>query len=382
MAMSLLAACSGGEQQQPQMPPAIVEVVTVETGAVPNIVELPGRIEAVRTAEVRPRTDGIIERRLFDEGSYVREGTPLFVIDPRDYRAQVQSARAGLDRALAARTNALQIVRRYQPLVSERAVSAQEYDAAQSELRQAEAQVGEARAALSRAQLLLSYTTVRAPISGRVGRAQVTEGALASATQSEPLTRIDQVTPVYAVFTISSAEVLNATQQADSGNLALPGIGAMQVRLKLENGSDYGPAGRLDLAEATVAPETGTQLLRAQFPNPDGMLKPGEFVRGRIEAGVIANGTTVPARAVQIRGEQASVSLLAADGSVVSRPVVLGDLLGARWVIKSGLKRGERVIVEGWQNLQPGRKAQVKGAQPPQGQAQGQTKASDPAKGH
>jgi membrane fusion protein (multidrug efflux system) len=373
----------------------MVEVVTVRAESVPNIVELPGRIEAVRTAEVRPRTDGIIQRRLFEEGTFVREGAPLFLIDPRDYRAQVESARAVLERATAAQGNAAAVVRRYEPLVGRRAVSGQEFDAARSELRQAQAQVSEARAALSRAELVLSYTTVRAPISGRVGRAEVTEGALVSATQTNALTRVDQVTPVYAVFTISSAEILNATERARTGEVEVGGLSTVKVRLTLENGAVYEPVGRLDFTGATVAPDTGTQLVRAQFPNPDGVLKPGEFVRGRLEAGTIADGMTVPSRAMQFRGEQASVSVLQQDGSVVSRPVTLGEMIGDRWIVRSGLRPGERVIVEGWNRVRPGQKAQVKpagGAAPAQGGAApapaatggqaGQPPAGAPTKGN
>lgn len=363
MIATALSACSE-QPEQAAAPLAIVEIVTVKPEPVPNLVELPGRIEAVRSAEVRPRADGIVERRLFDEGSYVQAGAPLFIIDPRDYRAQVQSARAVLERARAARTNAQALVRRYEPLVDRRAVSGQEFDLAQSDLRQAEAQVSEARAALDRAELLLSYTTVRAPIAGRVGRAQFTEGALVSASQADPLTRIDQVAPIYAVFTVSSAQVLDAVQQAGRGDLSFAAGRALTVQLELENGTIYGPAGRLDFTEATVAPETGTQLARAQFANPDGLLKPGQFVRGRLSAGTIANGITVPARAVQIQGEQASISVLGNDGTVVSRQVTLGELLEGRWIIRSGLKAGDRVIVEGWQRVRPGQKAQVKGAAP------------------
>ena len=223
----------------------------------PNIIELPGRIEAIRTAEVRARTDGIVEARLYREGTDVAEGQPLFRIDQRDYRAQVQQAQAALARAEAARVNAASIVRRYQPLVSERAVSAQEFDAAQSTLRQADASVADARAALSRAQLQLSYTIVRAPIAGRVGRAQVTEGALVSATQATPLTQVDQLSPIYAGFTQSSAALSELIQQARSGGLALPDLSHITVRLTLEDGSEYGPTGQLDFAGQTVDPTTG-----------------------------------------------------------------------------------------------------------------------------
>lgn len=236
LAMALaLVACGqeSSQQQQAAPPPPLVTAITVQSAAVPNIIELPGRIEAIRTAEVRARTDGIVEARLYREGTDVAEGQPLFRIDQRDYRAQVQQAQAALARAEAARVNAASIVRRYQPLVSERAVSAQEFDAAQSTLRQADASVADARAALSRAQLQLSYTIVRAPIAGRVGRAQVTEGALVSATQATPLTQVDQLSPIYAVFTQSSAALSELIQQARSGGLALPDLSHITVRLTL-----------------------------------------------------------------------------------------------------------------------------------------------------
>lgn len=358
----LLSACTAEQQPTSGAPPAIVETVTVRPETIPNIIELPGRIEAVRTAEVRARTDGIIERRLYEEGGHVVAGAPLFRIDPRDYQAQVEAAQATLERAEAARANAEAVLRRYQPLVEERAISGQEFDSARSSLRQAEAQVAEARAALARAELLLSYTTVRAPITGRVGQAEVTEGALVSAGEATLLTRIDQVSPVYAVFTVSSAQMLDTVQLAQSGGLNVSSMDDIKVRLILENGTAYAPVGRLDFTSATVSPETGTQVVRARFDNPEGLLRPGEFVRGKIEAGTIAGGIAVPARAVQMQGAQANVSVLSQDGTVVSRPVTLGELTGGRWIIHSGLRAGEQVIVEGWQKVRPGQKAQTRAA--------------------
>jgi membrane fusion protein (multidrug efflux system) len=234
-----LAAC-GDKKDASAPPPPLVETITLKAEPVPNFVELPGRIEAVRTAEVRARSDGIIQRRLFEEGSYVTAGTPLFQIDPRDYRAQVQSSQAALERAIATRQNAASIVQRYDPLIRERAVSAQEYDKARSDLRQAEAQVSEGRAALARSQLLLEYTTIRAPISGRVGRAEVTEGALVTGSQGTLMTRIDQRTPVYAVFSQSNASILDTIDQAKKGALSLPSLARVGVQILLENGATYG----------------------------------------------------------------------------------------------------------------------------------------------
>lgn len=376
--LGLLCGC-GSSSDTPAPPPVPVQVITVKSEAVPNIVELPGRIAAVRTAEVRARTDGIVQRRLYEEGSDVAAGAPLFLIDQRDNRAQVQSSQAALQRAIAAKENAASIVARYRPLMSERAVSAQENDAARSDLRQAEAQVAEARAALARSQLLLSYTTVRAPIAGRVGNAQVTEGALVTAGEGTLMTQVDQVSPVYAVFAASNASLLDTAQQVRSGSLTLPSLGRVEVRLILENGGAYGPVGHLDFASSVVDPETGSQTVRAQFDNPQRLLAPGQFVRGRIEAGTLDNGIVVPARAVQIKGEEASVSLLGKDGTVSNRAVTLGALVGGRWIIKSGLKPGERVIVDGWQKVRPGQKAQAQTQ--PRAQAQAQTKPATAQQG-
>jgi len=361
-AMLITTACSADDQTPPAPPPVAVTAITLTAQPVPNIIELPGRIEAVRRAEVRARTNGIIEQRLYTEGTDVREGAPLFRIDPRDLQAQVQQGRAALQRAIAARRNAGQIVNRYKPLVAERAVSAQEYDQAQSDLAQAEASVADARATLSRSELELSYTTVRAPIAGRIGRAQVTEGALVSATEATLLTTVEQLNPVYAVFTQSSARIQDIAQRVRGGELVLPDLSRVEVRLILENGTEYGPVGHLNFADLTVDPSTGSQVLRADFPNIERTLLPGTFVRGRIFAGTTTNGIAVPQAAVQIANEEASVTIVAADGTAQRRPVVLGGLAGGKWVIRSGLKSGERVIVTGWQKAQPGQKVRVQPA--------------------
>lgn len=352
----LLSACGGAGDQPAAPPPVIVQTIVVKTQNVPNIGELPGRVQAVRTAEVRARTDGIVERRLYEEGSVVKQGTPLFQLDARDYRAQVEQAQGTLQRALAARSNAASVVRRYDPLVSQRAISGQEYDSARNDLAQAEAQVTEARAALTRADLQLGYTIVRAPLSGRVGRAEVTEGALVSASQATLMTRVDQISPVYAVFTESNSAILTLTQQFNAGQLSYSPAN-LTVQLVLENGTAYPITGRVDFTDASVDPTTGSQTIRARFDNVDGLLAPGQFVRGRIQAGVLQNGILLPARAVQFKGEQASVSVLGKDGDVVSRPVSVGSLAGQNWIIKSGLRPGERVIVDGWQKVRPGLKA-------------------------
>lgn len=350
----LLASC--GHQEEEAAPALPVDVVAVTTGDVPNVIELPGRIEAVRTAEVRARVDGIVERRLFQEGSDVPAGAPLFQIDPRDKQAQLAQAQAALNRATAARANSRSIVARYEPLVSRKAVSAQEYDAALSDARQAAASVSDARAALDRARLELGYTTVRAPIAGRVGKAQVTEGALVSASSATLLTQVNQLSPIYATFTQSSSKLLDVQQLARSGALRLPDLSAIEVRLVLENGTQYGLPGHLDFADQTVDPSTGSQTLRARFPNPDRLLLPGQFVRARIIAGSRRDGIAIPERAVQISNEEASVLIVGRDNVVAKRTIELGGQSGGKWVVLSGLRSGDMVIVDGWMKVQPGQK--------------------------
>lgn len=363
---------AGGGMPGAGGPPPLVEAITVQAQEVPNIVELPGRIAAVRSAEVRARADGIIERKLFMEGADVRAGQPLFRIDPRDLAAQVAQAQATLARAEAARVNAAQVVRRYAPLVSERAVSGQENDQATSTLRQATASAAEARAALRRAQLQLSYTTVRAPISGRVGQAQVTEGALVSAAGATLLTTVEQPSPIYAVFEQSNTAMLDL-RRAGQTTTDLKPLGQVEVRLVLANGQQYGQVGKLDFAAPTVDPQTGSQTLRAVFLNGERLLMPGQFVRGQIAIGTSPSGIILPARAIQFGERGASVTVVAKDGTASPRPIQLAGQSGAGWVVKSGLKPGERVITDGWQKImQPGMKVQVKGDRPPAGAAQQQ----------
>jgi RND family efflux transporter MFP subunit len=354
------AGGGGGGAAGGAPPPPLVIAMTVQAQDVPNIVELPGRIEAVRTAEIRARADGIIERRLYQEGSDVRAGQPLFQIDQRDLVQQVAQAQAALSRAEAAQTNASSVIRRYTPLVRERAVSGQEYDQARATLRSESAAVADARAALARARLQLGYTTVRAPISGRVGRAQVTEGALVSAGQATLLATIEQPSPIYAVFTESNAKILDLIQADRSGATDVKPITQIEVRLLLANGREYGPVGKLDFADQVVDPQTGAQTLRAVFPNGERILLPGQFVRGRVAIGRSANGILIPARAVQLSDRGATVTTVAADGTTAPRPVQLGGQVGNAWLIKSGLKAGDRIITDGWQKImQPGMKVQV-----------------------
>ncbi|WP_246089415.1 efflux RND transporter periplasmic adaptor subunit [Paraburkholderia guartelaensis] len=358
IAAMLLLASFGCRDRQAQSgaapPPPSVLVETVAAHSIPREIELPGRIEAIRSAEVRARVDGIVERRLFEEGTDVRAGAPLFLIDSRDYEAALQQAQAALNRARAVQGNAASEVARFKPLVARQVVSAQEFESATAALQQADANVADARAAVTLAQLRLDRCTVRAPIAGRVGRALVTEGALVSAAGATLLTQVNQLSPVNAVFTQSNISLLEVRKQIASGTLAAPAADRAQVWLTLANGDDYGESGVLDFTDLVVDPSTGTQVLRARFNNASRILLPGQFVRGRVVIGTIPNGLAVPARAVQFDSNGASLSLVADDGTVVRRNVVLGPQEAGQWVVKDGLEPGERVIVDGWQRVQPG----------------------------
>lgn len=349
----VLAAC-GQNPQAGAPPPMPVQVITIVSRPTPNAVELPGRIEAVRSAEVRARVDGIVERRLFVEGVDVPAGAPLFQIDSDDLRAQLQQAMASLSRAQAARSNASQIAQRFSSLVGRKAISDLEYESAQSNLRQAEAGVQDAQAAVDRARLRLSYAIVRAPIAGRVGRAQVSEGALVSAAGATLMTQVDQLAPIYAIFTKSSSDLQDLAGKVRSGEIQLTSMEEIEVRLIRENGQDYGYVGRLNFADLTVQPSTGSQVLRAEFPNPQRDLLPGQFVRGVVLAGVLTKGVAVPERAVAIGGSEASVMIVTPDNVAARRIITLGGRHDGEWVVRSGLKPGDKVIVDGWQRVQPG----------------------------
>lgn len=366
---ALLAAC-GDSNTKPQgeAPPFQVEAITLAPRTVDEVVELPGRVAAVRTAEVRARVDGIVERRLYSEGTDVKQGAPLFAIDPREMRASTASARASLERAKATLANARKDVARYTPLVARKAISAQEFDAAQAAVSQGEADVAAAQAALDKAELDLSYTTVTAPIPGRVGRAEVTEGALVSASQATLLTRIEQLNPIYVRFSLPNAEVLQLRRQAAAGQFTMPSIDRVEVRLVLEDGSSYGHVGHLNFLDQAVDPSTGGLSLRAEFPNPERVLLPGQFVRARLAGAPNPNTLTVPQAAVQMSGQKASVLVVGPDGVVASRPIVLGAMMGDRFVVTSGLKAGERVITGGVQKVRPGQKVTIAPPTPPAAQ--------------
>lgn len=364
----LLHACS--ESTAPSPPPTPVKVLTVGRSSAANAIELPGRVEAVRSAQVRARVDGIVLRRLYQEGSDVAAGTPLFQIDPGDVQAQLRQANAGLSRALAARSDAAQVVKRFSSLIGQQAISELEYESARNNLRQAEAGVQDARAALDRSKLAAGYATVRAPIAGRVARAEVSEGALVSAGAGTLMTQVDQLSQVYVVFTKSSSDLLDLARMTRSGEVRLPDLRNIEVRLTTENGQDYGVVGHLDYAGLVVQPGTGSQALRAVFPNPRRDLLPGQFVRGVLQAGVFVNVLSVPERAVMIGAGDTSVIVVGADNVAERRLVTLGEAHDGMWIVRSGLKAGERIVVEGWQTVVPGQKVAPQPFKPPPQPAQ------------
>ncbi|MGE6529985.1 efflux RND transporter periplasmic adaptor subunit [Pseudomonas sp. NPDC077382] len=351
----LLAACSDDEKgKQPAPPPPEVEVMTVDPRPIPNIIELPGRVQAVRVAEIRARVNGIIQERLYEEGTDVEVGTPLFQIDPRETRANLKAAKAALERAEATALNAAQDVKRYKGLVAKQAISQQEYDTALAALRTAKADVSQAEANVQSAELELEYTTVESPIEGRAGRAQVTEGALVSASEGTLLTTVEQFDPVYVNFAQSSSDLLQIRAQLASGALNLPEDGRVEVKLILENGAEYPHLGYVNFYAMSIDETTGTVAVRAEFPNPDRLLLPGQFVRARINAGIRPNGVLIPQRAVMVNDQAARVLLVGEDDKVASREVELGELQGSDWVIRDGLEAGDTVIVEGGGSVRNG----------------------------
>lgn len=350
----ILAGCGGSQQQAPAAGPPKVSVVTATEQPVTLSSELPGRTSAYETSEVRPQVNGLIQARLFQEGDFVRAGQPLYRIDPAPYEAQVASARAALARARAAIASTQALARRYGELAKINAISRQEAENAQTGAQQTRADVAAQQAALRNAQIDLTRTTVRAPISGRIGRSTFTAGALVTAGQTEALTTIQRLNPIYVDIQQSSAEVLNLRQQIMSGELARGG-GAARVRLKLENGSTYPAEGQLKFTDVSVDPSTGSQVVRAVFPNSNGLLLPGMYVRAELVEGTKSNGLTVPIRAVS-RDERGNpmVMVVGQDGKLQTRQITAPRTIGQTWLVTAGLRPGEKVVVEGAQNLQPG----------------------------
>ncbi len=352
----LLVACGKQGQQagsgMRQMPPAEVAVVTAGAGENAVTRDLPARLVAYRSAEVRARVEGILEKRLFTEGGVVHAGQSLFQIDPRTLEADLASARAALARSEASALIAGQTATRYRQLIAEQGVSKQELDQAEATLKQAQADVASNQAAVTHAELNVNYAKVLAPISGRIGRAYVTEGALVGKNDATLLALIEQTDPIRVNFTQSSSDLLHLKQQMKAGKIKT--AQGLPVQLLLADGSLYSLKGKLNFAEQTVDAATGTVTMQAEFRNPDGLLLPGMFGTIRLAQGLIEQSVKVPQRAVMQSQNGASVYVVDATGKVEMRPVTTGGFSGTDWIIASGLNAGEQVIVEGLQKAKPG----------------------------
>jgi len=348
--LGFLAACGQGEGdkkaggpagpggQGSAPPPAEVDVITVAAGNATLTQDLPGRLLAFRTAQVRARVEGVIEQRLFTEGSDIKAGTPLFRIDARSYQAQVAAAEADL-----AATRA--VFERYKPLLETKAVSQQEFDAAQAKVKQAEA-------TLTKAKLDLENAVPPAPISGRIGRALVTEGALVGKGEATQLVTIEQIDPIRVEFTQPYSDLLRLQQAVKSGKQKR--ADSARVELVLEDGSLYPEKGRLQFADLAVDPNSGAVVLRAEFPNPRRELLPGTFVRIRFPQAQLDDAIRVPQRAVQGSATGQLVMIVNAENKVVPLPIRTGAMAGTDFIVTDGLKGGEQVIVNGLQKARPG----------------------------
>jgi len=348
------AGCSP-KQNAPMQPPAVeVGTVSVSSQDLPVTTELPGRIDAERIAQVRARATGILLKRLFTEGSQVKEGDILFQIDPAPLQASYDSAKASLAKAQAELAQTQAKANRYKELVAINAVSKQDYDDASAAALQARADLDAAKAALENASLNLGYATVTAPISGKIGKALVTEGALVSQNDATEMAVVQQLDPIYFDFTESSTDLLKLRSSFDNGQLQKVAPDEAKVTLLLEDGTTYQQPGKLLFSDVTVDPSTGMVTLRAEFPNPDHVLLPGMFARVQLEQAVEQNAISVPQRAVALSGSgSATVMIVTPDNKVEVREIKLGEAIGNNWTVTDGLKAGETVIVEGLQKIKP-----------------------------
>jgi len=344
LAALLLSGCEQKPSNTPaatEAPPPKVGIVTLKAQPFAQTTELPGRTSAYRIAEVRPQVDGILLKRLFEEGSEVEAGQQLYQIDPALYETALKSAEAALKSSAA-------LAKRYAGLVKERAVSPQDYD-------QAQANFLRDQAALESAQINLRYTRVLAPISGRIGRSVASEGALVNNSQQAPLTVIQQLDPIYVDLTQSSKDILRLRKELAAGHLQQAGENAAKVKLKLEDGSLYAHEGRLEFSEVSVDPGTGSVTLRAVFANPDHLLLPGMFVHAQLVEGLQQQAILAPQQGVTRDASGTPVALVVGEGDKVElRKLEATRTVGNRWLISAGLSEGDRLITEGLQFVRPG----------------------------
>lgn len=383
LAVALAAALALGACGQKSDAPAAgasprapeVGVITVQPRDIGLVTELPGRLEASRVAEVRARAAGILQKRLFREGSDVKAGQQLFLIDSAPYQASVAQAEASVAQAEASLAQSRALAERYRPLVAVNAISKQEYDNAVAAQKTAEANVAAAKAALTTSRINLGYATVTAPISGRIGRGLVTEGALVGQGTPTELAVIQQIDPLYINFTQSASEALKLKAAMASGKYKQSGANAANVHVVLEDGIVYPQTGRLLFTDLTVDATSGQVTLRAEVPNPERALLPGLYVRVRLEQAQVDNGILLPQQAVTRSGKADTVMVVGPDNHVTPRVVKLGPAQGSNWVVLDGLKSGEQVMVDGFQKLPRGKPGDPIVVQPVPWQPQGAAKA-------
>jgi membrane fusion protein, multidrug efflux system len=356
-AFLLLSACGQEEaaDAQPSAEPPQVGFRTLHPQTVTLTTQLPGRTVAFRKAEVRPQVDGIIRERLFEQGAAVEAGQRLYQIDPATYQAEVKAAEAELARARASLQSSTAQANRYRELLNRRVVSQQEYDEVFAAQAEDEADVAAAEARLERARIDLNYTMVTAPISGRIGRSNITEGALVTANQETALATITQLDPIYVDVTQSSTELMRTRRAIEKGEITMSDTGEVAVELLIDaTGTDYPHQGRVQFSEVLVNETTGTVSLRAVFPNPEHELMPGLFVRGVVSQGEVKNAFKVP-QAALVRGNdgQAFVWLIGPDDTIKRQPVTVRRALGDAWLVTEGLSDGDRIVVDGLQRVKP-----------------------------
>ena len=350
----------GGAQATPT-----VGFVTVQPTNAPIVTELAARTSAFESSDVRPQVTGVIRRRLFTEGSLVKRGQPLYEIDPRLYRAAANQADANLQSAQANAEATRTLAERYRPLAQIEAISKQDYTNAQASARQAAAQVAQTRAALETARVNLQFTTVPAPISGRIGRSLFTVGALVSSGQTDPLAQIQRLDPIFVDIQQSATNLLSLRRSLSARDGVIPA--SARVTLRLEDGTDYGQTGTVEFAEAVVDPQTGTVTLRARFPNPQGLLLPGMFVRARFAQAIDTSAYMVPQQAVSRDPKgNATVFIVGPNDKVQERKVKAERTQGAFWVVTDGLKPGDKIVTQGLGTLRPGQSVRAVPADTPQ----------------
>ena len=362
-ALSLVLLAGGcGDRKQSPPSPAIPEVavLTVRPEQVELTTELPGRTSAYRVAEIRPQVNGIVLKRMFREGADVTSGEVLYQIDPATYQSALMNAKASLARAEANLPAVRSRAERYKELIADKAVSQQDYDDTAAAVKQAEADVESWKAAVETARINLAYTRITAPISGRIGRSAVTEGALVTAHQPLVLATIQQLDPIYMDVPQSTAELLRLKSRLKAGNLDRSGANQKKVQLLLEDGTTYPKEGTLEFQDVTVDPTTGSVILRAVFPNPQGVLLPGMFERAVVKEGVNPRAILIPQQSVS-RDPKGNPTVLIVDagGKVQPRLLEIDRAIGDKWLVTSGLASGDRVIVEGLQRIRPGASVKV-----------------------